>query len=110
MGGFIIKENTIYSCVSERKGLRTIDANSGQIIDSLKCGVGAIIFADGLLYYHNQKGEVNLIKPNPTKPELISSFKMTAGTKEHFAHPVIKDGILYLRHGKVLQAFDIKRH
>jgi outer membrane protein assembly factor BamB len=108
MGGFIVSGNTIYSCVSEKKGLRTIDANTGKVIDSLKCGTGTIISAEDMLYYYNQKGEMFLIKPDPAKPEIVSNFKITAGTKEHFSHPVIKDGVLYLRHGKVLLAYDIK--
>jgi hypothetical protein len=78
------------------------------VIDSLKCGTGAIIMADGMLYYYNQKGEVMLIKPTPKQPSIAGTFKITAGTKEHFAHPVIHNGVLYIRHGKSLQAFDIK--
>jgi outer membrane protein assembly factor BamB len=108
MGGFIIRGNTIYTCVSEKKGLRTIDAATGQVMDSLKIGTGAIIFADEMLYYYNQKGEMYLINPAPKQPVVVSSFKITAGTKEHFSHPVINDGVLYIRHGKVLQAYGIK--
>ena len=52
---------------------------------------------------------MDLINPVPQKPGIISSFKITAGTKEHFSHPVISGGILYIRHGKVLQAYDIKK-
>jgi hypothetical protein len=40
--------------------------------------------------------------------EIVSKFKVKMGTKEHFAHPVIKNGVLYIRHGKALMAFDIK--
>jgi outer membrane protein assembly factor BamB len=108
MGGFIIDQNTIYTCVSEKKGLRTLDASTGAVIDSLKCGTGTIIMADDMLYYYNQKGEVLLIKPQPRQPMIAGTFKITAGTKEHFAHPVIHNGVLYIRHGKSLQAFDIK--
>jgi hypothetical protein len=39
--------------------------------------------------------------------EKRSSFKITKGTKEHFSHPVIKNGILYQRRGDVLMAFNI---
>jgi hypothetical protein len=74
----------------------------------LKVGTGTIIFSDGLLYYYNQKGEMDLVKPDQGNMKLISSFKITAGTKEHFSHPVIHDGVLYIRHGKVLQAYNIK--
>ena len=110
MGGFIKTGDYIYSCVSERKNLITLNANTGQVVDSLKAGTGTIISADGLLYYYTQKGDMKLLKPGPGKPEMISSFKVTAGTKEHFSHPVICNGVLYIRHGKVLQAYNIKNN
>jgi hypothetical protein len=51
---------------------------------------------------------VNLIKGIGTKLEVVSKFKITKGEKEHFAHPVIANGVLYVRHGKVLMAYGIK--
>ena len=110
MGGFVKIGNYLYSCVSEKKKLVSIDANSGQVIDSLKVGTGTIILSDGSLYYYNQKGDMDLVKPDQGKLKLLSSFRITAGTKEHFSHPVIHDGVLYIRHGKVLQAYSIKNN
>jgi len=83
-------------------------ANTGQVIDSLKIGTGSLALADNMLYYYNQRGEMNLVKPAPGKMELISKFKITAGTKEHFSHPVIDKGTLFIRHGKALMAYNIK--
>jgi hypothetical protein len=37
----------------------------------------------------------------------VSSFRITRGTKEHFSHPVIHNGVLYQRRGDALMAFDI---
>jgi outer membrane protein assembly factor BamB len=110
MGGFVKIRNYIYSCLSEKKALIAIDVNSGKVVDSLKAGTGTIIFADGLIYYYNQKGDMILVKPDQGNLELLSSFKITAGTKEHFSHPVIHDGVLYIRHGIVLQAYNIKNY
>jgi hypothetical protein len=53
---------------------------------------------------------MNLVKPGPSKMELVSKFKITAGKKEHFSHPVIKAGILYIRHGSALMAYDIRKN
>jgi len=108
MGGFVKIGKYIYSCVSEKKELVSIDTETGKISGSLKIGTGTIIFADGMIYYYNQQGVMNLVRPGNGKPELISKFKITAGTKEHFSHPVIHDGVLYIRHGSALQAYDIK--
>jgi len=107
MGGFIKLGDRIYSASDSKKNLMCIDANTGQVIDSLKAGCGAIIWADNLLYYYNQRGEMKLIRPGE-RMEQISSFKVTLGTKEHFSIPVIADGVMYIRHGKSLLAYSIK--
>ena len=109
MGGFIKIDNRLYTGSDSKRSLLCADANTGQIVDSLKIGTGSIAFADNMLYYYNQRGEMNLVKPGPAKLELISKFKITAGTKEHFSHPVIKDGVLYLRHGNAMLAYDIRK-
>jgi len=108
MGGFIKLDDKIYTCTSGRKDFKTLDANSGKVLDSLKVGVGTMIYADKMLYYYNQKGEVNLIKTGPVKAELVSTFKITKGKLEHFSHPVINNGVFYLRHGSALMAYNIK--
>src|ERR1035437_3106027 len=109
MGGFIKLGDKIYTCTSGRKDFKTLDANSGTVLDSLKVGVGTMIYADKMLYYYNQKGEVNLIKTGRVKAELVSTFKITKAKIEHFSHPVINNGVFYLRHGSVLMAYDIKK-
>jgi len=62
-----------------------------------------------MLYLYNEKGQVGLVKPVAGKMELVSSFRITKGTKAHYAHPVICNGILYIRHGKSLLAYDISK-
>ena len=71
---------------------------------------GSIISADGMLYIYEEKtGNVGLLKPNPEKFDLVSSFKITQGAAgPYWAHPVIKNGILYLRHSNALMAYNIK--
>ena len=51
-----------------------------------------------------------LVKPNPDRFELVSSFEVTLGTNQHWAHPVIHDGVLYIRHGNVLMAYLIRQN
>jgi outer membrane protein assembly factor BamB len=109
MGGFIKIDNRIYTGSESKRALICADAITSQVVDSLKIGTGSLVLADNMLYYYNQRGEMNLVKPGLTSLELISMFKITAGTKEHFSHPVIKDGILYIRHGKSLMAYNIKK-
>lgn len=107
MGGFIKMGNRIYSCSDSKKRMVCVDAATGLVTDSLKCGTGTIISDGNMLYYYNQRGEMNLVKPSAKGLELLSKFKVTQGTKEHFSHPVINRGVLYLRHGKALMAWKI---
>ena len=99
--------NYLYTSGYEKRSFYTLDCNNGAIVDSLKFDRGAIISADQMLYLYNEKGQVALAKPSDTKLEIVSSFKLTKGTKAHFAHPVICEGILFIRHGKSLLAYDI---
>ena len=68
----------------------------------------AIIAADGMLYVYSDRGEMALVKPNPDRFELVSSFMVTLGTNQHWAHPVIHNGVLYIRHGDALMAYKVK--
>ena len=70
---------------------------------------GSVISADGMLYcYEERRGNMALVKPNPEKFDIISYFRIEGGRGPHWAHPVIDKGILYVRHGDVLNAYDIK--
>ena len=70
--------------------------------------IGSTIFADGMLYLYNEKGQVGLYNPNGPKMEQVSAFKVTKGTKAHYAHPVICGGVMYIRHGKALLAYQVE--
>ncbi len=73
-----------------------------------KLGKGSIIYADGKFFIYEEKRGTIALANLTDKFDVISSFRINFGTKEHWAHPVISDGILYVRHGKALAAFDIR--
>ena len=109
MGGIVKIDDHLYGSATSKKFFRSINATSGELSDSLKLGWGAVVAADDLLYYYGQNGTLSLVDfDDAGKMNQISEFKITRGAKEHFSHPVIKNGILYQRHGQVLMAFDIK--
>jgi outer membrane protein assembly factor BamB len=105
-GGFIKIGDKIFSSSDDKK-LKCLDSNTGAVTDSIKNLRGALIYADNKLYCYGDNGNMNLIGLNGSKMELISKFKVEKGTKEHLAHPVINDGVLYIRHGKALMAYQI---
>ena len=76
--------------------------------NSSEIGQGVAISADDMLYIYSNDGTVHLIKPNPEACEPVSKFAVTKGTDEHWAHPTIAGGRLYIRHGDVLMTYDIK--
>ncbi len=88
-----------------------VDWETGETIYETqwdRLGKGCVIYADGLIYmYEENRGTLAIAKPSE-KLDIVSSFQINYGNKEHWAHPVICDGVLYLRHGDTLGAFDIK--
>lgn len=107
LGGFVKIANRIYS-TSDDKKLKVLDTQTGQIVETLSGMKGSLIAADNLLFCYTDNGYVNLINGIGTKLEVVSKFKISKGEKEHFAHPVIDNGVLYIRHGKALMAYQIK--
>ncbi len=71
---------------------------------------GSIIAAEDKLYVYDEKrGNIGLLNATPEKFDLISSFKVEQGNAGPFwAHPIIHNGILYIRHTNALMAFHIK--
>ena len=71
---------------------------------------GSIIYADGMLYcYEEKSGYIGLVKANPDGFELVSSFQFKKGDGPHWAHPFIHKGKLFLRHGNVMQVYNINK-
>jgi outer membrane protein assembly factor BamB len=112
-GGVVLVNGYIYGSnwLSNNDGnWCCIDWNTGKkkYEEHWKCK-GSIISAEGFLYiYDERSGYVGLVKANPEKFDLISSFKISRGSGPYWAHPVIHSGKLYIRHGKVLMAYHIK--
>ncbi|MBI9069653.1 MAG: PQQ-like beta-propeller repeat protein [Salinivirgaceae bacterium] len=108
MGGIVKVGDYLYGCGTAKRDFKSINEESGALGKILKIGPGAVIAADNMLYFYNWKGEVLLINLDPLNMEVVSKFKMKKGAKEHFAHPVINKWKLYVRHGNVIQAYNIK--
>jgi hypothetical protein len=69
---------------------------------------GSIISADGMLIlYDDRLGYVGLVKPSRERLDVVSEFRITQGDGPNWAHPVVHNGILYIRHGSVLMGFQI---
>jgi outer membrane protein assembly factor BamB len=109
MGGVVKIGDKIYGTAHRQMYFKCLDMKSGLVTDSLKMFRGSTISADGMLYVFTEKGEVNLVNPKPEGMQIVGSFKITKGTNEFFAHPVIHDGTLYIRHGQAIMAYSIRK-
>ena len=70
---------------------------------------GSVTSAEGMLYcYEEKNGNVALVKATPSHFDPISTFRIKRGEGKHWAHPVIANARLYVRHGDVLMCHDIK--
>ena len=106
-GGFIKLGDQLFT-TTKKKRLVCVDTNTGSVVDSLSANKGSLIYADSKFYCYNETGDVKLIKFENNKFIEISKFKVEKGTKEHFSHPVIANGKMYIRHGRALMAYDIQ--
>ena len=70
--------------------------------------VGVIVYADGIFFCYSDRGEMALVPATPERFEVVSRFRIEKGTDQHFAHPTIYQGVLYVRRGNTLMAYKIK--
>ncbi len=109
MGGAVLHEGYIYTSGDKNKYWYCIDWESGEEKYAEKAlAVGVTIFADGNLYCYGQRGELVMAKATPAGFEKTGETKVELGSAQHWAHPVIHNGVLYLHHGNALMAYKIK--
>ncbi len=86
-----------------------LEGRNGRVLYATKgVATGAMVYADALFYSYAQNGTLALVKASPKGCELVSQTKVTLGKDEHWAHPVISGGRLYIRHGDALMTYDIR--
>lgn len=72
-------------------------------------GKGSIIAADGMLYcYEEKNGHMALVKATPEGFKIQGTMKIVKGKGPHWAQPVIHRGVLFVRHGEWIGAYDLR--
>ena len=108
MSGFILNDGFIFGSLYNKSDWYCLNWETGETEYSSKALYsGVIVYADGLFYCYSHRGEMALADADHKEFNLISSFNVPLGTKQHWAHPVINNGRLYIRHGNALMAYDI---
>lgn len=113
MGGVVKVGDLIYGSNWTNNGngkWMCVDWNTGKTnYETAWFNKGPIISADGMLYCYEEKtGNMALVRPNPEKFDVVSSFKVDKGLGPHWAHPAIFDGKLFVRHGESLMVYNLK--
>ena len=114
-GGFVQVGDYIYGGHGHGQGKPTcIEMKTGKVAwqqDQPGGGSAAVLYADGHLYFRYQDDTMAMIEASPEKYNLKGTFKLPRRPGmggEGWAHPVIVDGKLYVRHSDVLFVYDIK--
>jgi outer membrane protein assembly factor BamB len=109
-GQAVLLDGYVYASSHQSSGKWScVELKTGKLAWEAK-GVGrggSVVYADGMLYCYSEDGTVGLIRPRPDNCEVVSTFKLTEGQGPHWAHPVVANGRLYIRHGQVLMCYDI---
>jgi len=108
MGGAVLIDGYLYGSGDNGRSWQCIDWKTGeQKYSSTEVGKGVTIAANKKLIGYSEKGELFLADADPSAFKVISKTKVTLGSEQHWAHPVVNNGILYLRHGNVMIAYKI---
>jgi len=109
IGGAVVVDGFLYLSGDRAREWRCLELESGEeMYISSEVGKGAVIFADGMLFCYSDRGELAMVKADPSGFEVLGRTKVTHGSEQHWAHPMIHEGVLYLRHGKALIAYKVK--
>jgi outer membrane protein assembly factor BamB len=107
-GGVVLIDGYIYGTSGKGRWI-CLNLKDGELMYEEKgIGMGSVTYADGMLYCYGQKGTLGLVRASPEGFDLVSDVKVKYGAGQHWAHPVISDGRLYIRHGHALMAYDIR--
>ena len=108
--GVVLVDGYLYGTGHKNSELMCLDMATGKVMWRTKdVRQGAVVYADGMLYVYEgpKTGIVDLVKAVPTGFERTGKFSVTEGADNHWAHPTIANGRLYIRHGDALIAYDI---
>lgn len=110
-GGTVLVDGFLYgSGYKGFKGWAALELATGKPLHTNRdLASGSVIHADGRLYCLSERGEMALLKPAPDAFEFAGRFPLVAErTSEVWAHPVLCDGRLYIRHHDSLSCYDVR--
>lgn len=109
-GGVLFHNGYVYGSGNRSRGWYCIDFMTGEQKWRATTDEGCLTYADGMLYLLDQRGTMKLVRATPEKYEVKGEFKLpSGGTGSYWAHPVVCDRKLYVRHADKIFVYDIGR-
>jgi outer membrane protein assembly factor BamB len=113
-GGMVLLGNQVFGGSGLNRGEPAcVDLASGEIrwkSSPLTSGSAAVLYADGHLWFRYDRGLVALVEANPKEFRLKGQFMPLTADGPAWAHPVIHNKKLYLRHNRLLACYDVGGH
>jgi outer membrane protein assembly factor BamB len=109
LGGAVLVDGYLYLSGDNHREWRCVEWSTGkEMYASTSLGKGAVIHADGKNYCYSERGELALVDADPSGFRVISKTRVSHGSEQHWAHPSVYDGVLYVRHGSALIAYKVR--
>ncbi|MCC5828626.1 MAG: PQQ-like beta-propeller repeat protein [Phycisphaeraceae bacterium] len=106
LGGLVEVDGRIYGMDSS---LVVLDAASGRKVgEAADITKGAIARADGLLYWFAERGEFGIAQITESGARIVGRVTLPRDRERLWAHPTIAEGLLFVRRGSDLIAYDIR--
>ncbi len=115
-GGFVLLDGYLYLGHKHNSGFPTcVEMKSGKIMWGGKSnrgpgeGSAAVAYADGNLIFRYQNGVIALIAASPKAYKLKGTFTPVYVKGPSWSHPVVVDGLMYLREQDQLMCYDLRK-
>ena len=107
-GGLILVDGYLYG--ADDAILTCLDYKTGDVKWADRGpGKCSLLYADGMLYARNENGPVSLVEATPKGCRIKGKFDQPdRSNKNSWPHPVIANGMLYLRDQDVLLCYDVR--
>jgi len=113
-GGMVLVDGYIYCGHGHNDGFPIcLEMKTGKVAWRGGRGPGsgsaAVLHADGHLYFRYEDGVMALIATRPDTYQLKGQFRLATVNGKSWPHPVIADGLMYLRDQQTLLCYDVRR-
>jgi outer membrane protein assembly factor BamB len=107
-GGMVLVDGYLYGA-NDPNQLVCLEFATGKQMWTHKAGKGSIAYADGRLYYRDERGPILMIEATPKGFVEKGRFEQPDRSKANaWPHPVIANGKLYIRDQDVLLCYDVR--